>query len=100
MRFVWLVVIVGGLTACENEEVRGVLVAKFLDGSARFIKRITISTVDGPALSLTLVAKSKRCELVAPVPAGALSASATARTFRELPHCDVKAKRTSQPAGK
>lgn len=62
-----------GLTACKDEEFRGVLVAKFTDGSARFIKRIAISTIDGPVLSLALVSKSKRCELIAPVPAGALS---------------------------
>ena len=73
VRFIGLVVIAGGLTACEDDEVRGVFVAKFLDGSARFVKRITISTIDGPILSLALVAKSKRCELIAPVPAGALS---------------------------
>lgn len=63
----------GGLTACKDEEVRGVLVAKFIDGSAHFVKRVAISTIDGPALSLELVTKSKRCELIAPVPAGALS---------------------------
>ncbi len=61
------------LGACQEDEVRGVMVAKFQDGSAYFIKRIAISTIDGPALSLALVSKSKRCELLAPVPAGALS---------------------------
>lgn len=61
------------LTACQEEEYRGVLVAKFADGSARFLKRIAISSIDGPALSLALVSKKKRCELIAPVPAGALS---------------------------
>lgn len=64
---------VGGLTACNEEEVRGVLVAKFMNGSARFVKRIAISTIDGPALSLALETKSKRCELIASVPAGVLS---------------------------
>ncbi|MGE5469899.1 MAG: hypothetical protein ACM3X0_03765 [Bacteroidota bacterium] len=63
----------GGLTACKDEEIRGVLVAKFVDGSARFVKPLAISTIDGPALSLALVSKSKRCELIATVPAGALS---------------------------
>lgn len=62
-----------GITACQDEEYRGVLVAKFTDGSARFIKRIAISTIDGPALSFALVSKTKRCELVAPVPVGALA---------------------------
>lgn len=62
-----------GLSACQDEEYRGVLVAKFIDGSARFIKRIAISTVGGPTLSLALVSKKKHCELIAPVPAGALS---------------------------
>lgn len=61
------------LTACQEEEYRGVLVAKFVDGSARFIKRIAISSIDGPALTLPLTSKTKRCELIAPVPAGALS---------------------------
>lgn len=68
-----LLVVTAGLTACQEEEYRGVLVAKFVDGSARFIKRIAISSIDGPTLSLPLVSKTKRCELVAPVPVGALS---------------------------
>ncbi len=72
-RHLLLLVTLTGLTACQEEEYRGVLVAKFVDGSARFIKRIAISSVDGPALSLPLVSKKTRCELVAPVPAGALS---------------------------
>lgn len=62
-----------GLTACKDEEYRGVLVAKFMDGSARFIKRVAISSIDGPELSLALVSKSKRCDLSAPVPVGTLS---------------------------
>lgn len=61
------------LTACQEEEYRGVLVAKFVDGSVHFLKRIAISSIEGPALSLSLVSKKKRCELIAPVPAGALS---------------------------
>lgn len=64
---------VTGLTACQEEEYRGVLVAKFVDGSARFIKRIAISSIEGPALSLALASKKKHCELIAPVPVGALS---------------------------
>lgn len=72
-RLFWLVVITGGLAACRTEEVRGVLVAKYTDGSGRFIKRIAISTIEGPVLSMALVTKTKRCELIGPVPAGALS---------------------------
>lgn len=76
---------IGGLTACNEEEVRGVFVAKFLDGSGRFVKRIAISIIDGPALSLALVTKSKRYELIAPVLAGALSGIA-------LLHCEGESK--------
>lgn len=65
--------VAASLSACQEEEYRGVLVAKFVDGSARFIKRIAISSIDGPALSLALESKKKRCELIAPVPVGALS---------------------------
>lgn len=72
-RLLCLLAMAMGLTACQEEEYRGVLVAKFADGSARFIKRIAISSIDGPVLSLPLVSKKGRCELVAPVPAGALS---------------------------
>lgn len=61
------------LAACKEEEVRGVLVAKYADGSARFVKRLAISTIDGPLLSLSLTTRTKRCELIGPVPAGALS---------------------------
>lgn len=71
----WLMAMTGGLTACKDGEVRGVLVAKFSDGSARFVKRIAISTIDGPMLSLALVTKSKHCELIAPLPADALSSA-------------------------
>lgn len=72
-RVICLLGVATSLSACQEEEYRGVLVAKFVDGSARFIKRIAISSIDGPALSLVLENKKRRCELIAPVPAGALS---------------------------
>jgi len=73
-RFFWLLVMLGGLAACRDDDMRGVLVAKYLDGSARFVKHIDISTIDGPALSVALVTNTKRCELIGPIPVGAFSA--------------------------
>lgn len=72
-QLIWIVLLAGGLSACEDNEVRGIFVAKFFDGSAHFVKRIRISTVDGPELHLALTSKTRHCEFVAPVPAGALS---------------------------
>lgn len=68
-----LLATIGTLSACKEDAIRGVLVAKFTDGSARFTRKIAISTIDGPLLSLALTTRTRRCELIGPVPAGALA---------------------------
>ena len=62
------------MTGCQTNEVRGVFAGKFEDGSATFVKRIAISSLDGPELSLALVSRSKQCELISPLPTVPLTA--------------------------
>ena len=62
------------MAGCQTNEVRGVFAGKFEDGSATFVKRIAISSLDGPELSLSLASRSKQCELVSPLPAVSLGA--------------------------
>lgn len=56
------------LYGCRTDEIRGVFVARFIDDSGFFTKRVTVLSLLEPELRLSLATKRYVCELRVAVP--------------------------------